>query len=183
MTTSSSSYRSRRSGVLSATAAAALALLASAARAPTASAQWVVETNSLRILEPSSVAGRHDAAIGDVSKVFVFLLVLCYRSSFSSSHVSSQPLPFLPLSNTVRRPALRRHPGGRDPPRRSRRLQAFPERSRREAQERLFLFESGHRAGRQGGLLLHREGLERREGRGGGADRGRRPGRGAGDDG
>jgi len=31
------------------------------------SAQWVVETNSFRIKEPSSAAGEHDAAIGDVS--------------------------------------------------------------------------------------------------------------------
>lgn len=34
-----------------------------------ASAQWVVETNSFRIKEPSSAAGEHDAAIGDVSAI------------------------------------------------------------------------------------------------------------------
>ena len=32
-----------------------------------ASAQWVVETNSFRIREPSNVEGEYDAAIGDVS--------------------------------------------------------------------------------------------------------------------
>ena len=31
-----------------------------------ASAQWVVETNSFRIREPSNVEGEYDAAIGDV---------------------------------------------------------------------------------------------------------------------
>lgn len=44
---------------------ACAALLAAAAAG--AAGQWVVETNSLRIVEPASAAGRHDAAIGDVS--------------------------------------------------------------------------------------------------------------------
>lgn len=38
-----------------------------------ASAQWVVETNSFRIKEPSAAAGEHDAAIGDVSVAMVQL--------------------------------------------------------------------------------------------------------------
>lgn len=44
------------------------ALVAVAALAAGAAGQWVVETNSLRIVEPASAAGRHDAAIGDVSR-------------------------------------------------------------------------------------------------------------------
>ena len=31
------------------------------------SSEWTVETNSLRVKEPSSLQGDHDAAIGDVS--------------------------------------------------------------------------------------------------------------------
>lgn len=46
---------------------AALVALTATAAAPTASAQWKVETNSLHIKEPSSIAGDYDAAIGDVS--------------------------------------------------------------------------------------------------------------------
>lgn len=44
-----------------------LTLAVAAAVASSTHAQWVVETNSLRIVEPASAAGRHDAAIGDVS--------------------------------------------------------------------------------------------------------------------
>ena len=43
-------------------ALAALGTLASVASA----SQWVVETNSFRIREPSSARGDYDAAIGDV---------------------------------------------------------------------------------------------------------------------
>lgn len=32
--------------------------------------QWVVETNSIRVKEPSKIAGEFDAAIGDVSNPF-----------------------------------------------------------------------------------------------------------------
>ena len=46
--------------------AALAAVLALALLAPPAAAQWVVETNSLRIKTPASAAGEYDAAIGDV---------------------------------------------------------------------------------------------------------------------
>ena len=113
MTTSSSPSnlpRRRRGGgggVLSSTAAsvAALALILSAAAPGPAAAQWVVETNSLRILEPSFVAGRHDAAIGDVRFFFLtFRLVSFFLFSFffstsspsSSSSSCSSSSPFSP---------------------------------------------------------------------------------------
>lgn len=76
--TSSLPTSSRRRGqsALATAAALGLTLLAASAALPAADAQWVVETNSLRILEPSSVAGRHDAAIGDVSRCFFSFLLL-----------------------------------------------------------------------------------------------------------
>ena len=46
----------------------ALCLLLLASLALQASAQWVVETNSFRIKEPSDAKGEYDAAIGDVRR-------------------------------------------------------------------------------------------------------------------
>ena len=96
--TSSLPTSSRRRGqsALATVAALGLTLLAASAALPAADAQWVVETNSLRILEPSSVAGRHDAAIGDVSRCFFlsfcFFLISFSCSSPSPSSLFSQPL-------------------------------------------------------------------------------------------
>ena len=49
------------------TGAALVALAATVAGPAPAAAQWKVETNSLHIKEPTSIAGDFDAAIGDVS--------------------------------------------------------------------------------------------------------------------
>ncbi len=51
-----------------------------------ASAQWVVETNSFRIKEPSSAAGEHDAAIGDVSAP----IKVAYRHSPCASRLTAK---------------------------------------------------------------------------------------------
>ena len=51
------------------TGAALVAAAAALALPNPTTAQWKVETNSLHIKEPTSIAGDFDAAIGDVSVV------------------------------------------------------------------------------------------------------------------
>lgn len=41
-----------------------------------AQAEWTVETNSLRVKEPSTLQGDHDSAIGDVWPCFQAIAVI-----------------------------------------------------------------------------------------------------------